>query len=196
MAINRENSNVHHFDVNSHVLYVDFDNVTHRCDTYVSGQTIVPSDPKVCFFEFAHVLERLVQPYPSLKIVLSTSWVEAIGFEAARDRLPFSSLHARAVGATFNPTENFARTWREIPRGQQVRRRVTRYGIKKWLALDDMREGFEGVEGHFVHCQQGVGLGDKDVRKLFAERLAAMFGTAGLPLRSETPGASADGGRT
>ncbi|SKC68908.1 HAD domain-containing protein [Paraburkholderia hospita] len=177
------------------LLYLDYDNCLHACDAYKAGDLIVPSVRTETFFAFADVLECLLAPYPALQIVLSTSWVEAIGFEAARDSLPFSSLRARVVGATFNPKENFARAWREIPRGQQVRRHVTRYGIEKWLALDDMREGFEGVEGHLVHCQPGVGLGDKDVQKLFADRLATMFGTPGLVLESGMPGAPADGDR-
>ncbi|WP_246216910.1 HAD domain-containing protein [Paraburkholderia panacisoli] len=183
-------------DSDTDVLYVDFDNCLHSCDAYVTAAGIVPSDPTVGFFEFAGVLETMLAPYPALQIVLSTSWVEAIGFEAALNSLPFASLRARVVGSTFSRGEDFLGAWREIPRGQQVRRHVRRHGIKKWMALDDMREGFEGVEGHLVHCQPGVGLGDKDVQKLFAERLAALFGTAGLLSESRTSAASADGGRT
>jgi hypothetical protein len=177
------------------LLYLDFDHCLHACDAYKTADGIVPSDPSVRFFEFAGVLETMLAPYPALRIVLSTSWVEAIGFEAARDGLPLSSLRARVVGATFNPKENFAWAWREISRGQQVRHHVTRYGIKKWLALGDMREGFEGVEARLVHCHPGVGLGNKDVQKLFADRLATMFGSAGLPPVSGMSGAPADGDR-
>ncbi|OAJ62826.1 hypothetical protein A6V36_20765 [Paraburkholderia ginsengiterrae] len=181
---------------NAGVLYLDFDNCLHSSDAYVTAVGIAPSDPSASFFEFAAVLENLLAPYPELQIVLSTSWVEAIGFEAALNSLPLASLRARVIGSTFNPEEASVAAWRSTPRGQQVRRHVKRYGIKKWLALDDMREGFEGVEGHLVHCQPGVGLGDKEVQKLFAERLAAMFGTAGLLSESRTSAASADGGRT
>jgi hypothetical protein len=44
------------------------------------------------------------------------------------------------------------------------------------MAFDDMREGFEGIKEHSVHCQEGVGLGDKDVQQLLARRLEQMFG--------------------
>lgn len=178
------------------LLYLDYDHCLHACDAYKTADGIVPSEPSVRFFEFAGVFETLLAPYPALRIVLSTSWVETLGFEPARDSLPLSSLRARVVSSTFNPEEDRLQTWRGIPRGQQVRRHVRRHGIKKWLALDDMRGGFEGAEEHLVHCQSCVGLGDKDVQKLFAERLAAMFGTAGLLSESRTSAASADGGRT
>lgn len=182
-------------DSGTGVLYIDFDNCLHRSDAYATAAGIVPSDPSVRFFEFAGVLENLLTPYPELQLVLSTSWVEAIGFEAALNSLPLASLRARVIGSTFNPEEVSVAAWRNTPRGQQVRRHVRRHGIKRWLALDDMRGGFEGVEEHLVHCQPGVGLGDKDVQKLFADRLATMFGAAGLAPDSGMPWVPADGDR-
>lgn len=181
--------------VNVPLLYLDFDNCLHACDAYKTAGGIVPGDPSATFIEFAGVLETLLAPYPALRIVLSTSWVEAIGFEAALNSLPLASLRARVVGSTFSPGEDFLGAWWEISRGQQVRRHVQRHGIRKWFALDDMREGFEGVERSLVHCQPGVGLGDKDVQKLFADRLATMLGTAGLVPESGMPGAPAHGDR-
>jgi hypothetical protein len=177
------------------LLYLDYDNCLHACDAYKAGDLIVLSVRTETFFAFADVLECVLAPYPALQIVLSTSWVEAIGFEGALNSLPLASLRARLVGATFNPAEDSVATWRSTTRGHQVRRNVKKHGIKNWLALDDMRAGFEGVEAHLVHRQPGVGLGDKDVQKLFAERLAAMFGTPRLVPESGMPGVPADGDR-
>jgi HAD domain in Swiss Army Knife RNA repair proteins len=173
-------------DSSAFVLYLDFDHCLHSCDAYVTAAGIVPSEPSATFFEFAGVLENLLVPYPALRIVLSTSWVQALGFEPARDSLPLASLRARVVGATFNPEENLERAWRETPRGQQVRRHAERYGIKRWLAIDDMRAGFDGYETHLVHCQQGVGLGDKDVQRVLAERLLAMCARGALPSNADS----------
>ncbi|WP_165087293.1 HAD domain-containing protein [Caballeronia sp. SBC2] len=158
------------------VLYVDFDNCLHRCDAYKTAAGLVPSDPSAIFFEFAGVLEELLAPYPAVQIVLSTSWVEALGFEVARDSLSMASLRARVVDSTFNPGRDLPHVWSQTPRGRQIRRHVETFGIKRWLALDDMRDGFEGVESRLVHCQPGVGLGDKDVQALFVGRLEWMFG--------------------
>jgi hypothetical protein len=169
-------SRVGELDADSAVLYLDFDNCTHRSDAYKTADGIVSSDPSVTFFEFAGVLDQLLAAYPSVLIVLSTSWVEALGFEGARDSLPIASLRARVVGSTFNPQFDLPHVWSQTPRGRQIRRHVETHGIENWLALDDMREGFEGAESHLIHCQPGVGLGDKDVQELFARRLKSMFG--------------------
>jgi len=171
---------------NAPLLYLDYDNCLHCCDAFKTADGIVPSDPTETFFEFAGVLENLLAPYPALRIVLSTSWVQALGFEPARDSLPLASLRARVVGATFNPEENLERASRETPRGQQVRRHAERYGIKWWLAVDDMRAGFDGYETHLVHCQQGVGLGDKDVQRVLAERLSVMCALGAPPSNADS----------
>lgn len=47
---------------------------------------------------------------------------------------------------------------------------VKRYGIRDWLALDDNRAGFDGYKSHLIHCQQGVGLRDKDVQNFFCSQ--------------------------
>jgi HAD domain in Swiss Army Knife RNA repair proteins len=98
--------------VSAPLLYLDYENCLHRCDACKTADGIVPSDPSASFFEFAAVLENLLAPYPELQIVLSTSWVEAIGFEAAHNSLPLASLRARVVGSTFSPGEDFLEAWR------------------------------------------------------------------------------------
>ncbi|MFT4437894.1 HAD domain-containing protein [Caballeronia sp. 15715] len=174
----RTRSSMRKLNGDAQVLYVDFDNCLHRCDAYKTAAGSVPSDPSAIFFEFARVLEELLSPYPAVQIVLSTSWVEALGFEVARASLPMPSLRARVVDSTFNPDRDLPYVWSQTPRGQQIRRHAKTFGIKRWLALDDMRGGFEGAESRLVHCQPGVGLGDKDVQIRFVERLEWMFGLA------------------
>ncbi|WNC90207.1 HAD domain-containing protein [Paraburkholderia sp. FT54] len=161
---------------NAPSLYLDYDNCLHVCDAFKTADGIVPSNPSATFFEFAGVLESLLAPYPPLQIVLSTSWVRVIGFSAARDSLPLASLWTRVVGSTFNPEEDSVATWRSKNSATSGQPPCEKVGIKNWLALDDLRAGFEGVERHLVRCQQGGGLGDKDVQRLFASRLELMFG--------------------
>jgi hypothetical protein len=160
----------------SAVLYCDFDHSIHRTDAYRTTDGIVPGSPDTPFFEFAPVLEKLLRPYPKVVLVLSMSWVPELGFTEARDRLPLASLRARLVDATYHPQDEWASVWSTIPRGRQVLGHVRHYGLTRWLAIDDDRAKFDGYEAHLIHCQQGVGLGDKDVQTLFAKRLATMFG--------------------
>jgi len=61
------------------VLFTDFDNCLHRSDAYRTRRGIVPADPNAVLFEYAPILELLLEPYPDVNLVLSTSWVEVLG---------------------------------------------------------------------------------------------------------------------
>jgi hypothetical protein len=88
-----------------------------------------------------------LEPVHVQHIVVPTSWVDAPGFEKACDSLPLAPRRACVAGATFNHEEESVAKWRGTAQGQQVRRHVKKYGINKWLALD---EGFVCI----AHCAQ------------------------------------------
>lgn len=161
-------------DVPPEVLFLDFDNCLHRCDAYVSGQDVVASEPGVALFEFASILGHELQPYPDVKIVLSTDWVGALGFERARDALPLQSLRERVIGATcMDDCDESA--FSQLTRGEQIRRYVAKHGLRAWLAIDDRKDGFEPFPEQLVYCQRGVGLRDSDVQKMLGRRLRLVF---------------------
>src|ERR1700692_2034672 len=82
------------------VLFVDYDGSLHRFGAYRTRRGIVSSNPAtVELFEFAPLLAELIEPYPQVEIVLSTSWVRVLGFRRARAELPVESLRQRVVGA-------------------------------------------------------------------------------------------------
>ncbi len=158
------------------VLFVDYDNCLHRCDALISDQGIVASEPGVALFEFGEILERELQPYPEVKIVLSTDWVEVLGFEGARDALP-PGLRERVIGST--RTDDIDEPgFSELTRGEQIRRYVVKHQLRSWVAIDDRRDGFDAFPEQLIHCQPGVGLGDGDVQMRLAHRLYAIFHVA------------------
>jgi len=73
------------------------------------------------------LLERVLEPYPHLRIVLSTSWVREFGFEFARAQLS-QSLQLRVIGATLHvaPARYYC-----------ISIDVEERAPTKWLALDD-----------------------------------------------------------
>jgi hypothetical protein len=154
------------------VLFLDYDNVLHPCDAFRTRRGIRPSDPDASLFQFAPLLEDLLSPFPELRIVLSTSWVEVLGFDRARDRLPIKSLRDRVVGATYHSRHMVAHVWEQTARGIQVRRYVARHRLQRWVALDDRDDGFDGAEEHLVKCRPGMGLGDEAVASQLAGKLA------------------------
>jgi hypothetical protein len=163
------------------VLYLDFDGVLHpeevwRCP---GSGPYVASPPGHQVFEHAALLERCLEPYPGLRIVLSTNWV--LVFRSVRKvarRLP-PGLRERVAGATFH--RQMDPGWfRSIPRGVQVWGDVCRRRPDAWLALDDDEAGWPAVgRAHLVRTDPVLGLSDPAVLADLQTRLAAMHGTEG-----------------
>jgi hypothetical protein len=142
------------------VLYLDFDGVLHPKDVEVEPRRgpFVSSPEGHTIFEHAELLAGLLDPYPHVRIVLSTGWVKRYRYSGAQRRLP-PRLFERCIGATWHremPLEVFE----AMSRGQQVRADVARRQPQAWLALDDLDEGWEEARGHSVvitHPIHGIG---------------------------------------
>ncbi|MGF6924367.1 HAD domain-containing protein [Paraburkholderia sp. 40] len=158
------------------VVFLDIDNTLHASDAYLKDGKVIAGSPTSSLFEFAPILEQLLTPYPSLVIILSSSGVQVLGYEFTVAQLPSDSLRARVRGAFFEREDAADNGWPALPRGTQVLRFVQRHKLERWLAIDDMRAGFEGYEARLIHCQVGVGLGDKDVQRVRASRLEEISG--------------------
>lgn len=128
------------------VLYLDFDGVLHPADVRVSPtdrrpQVYVrgrPTDRPL--FEHAPLLERLLEPHPQLRIILSTSWVREFGYEFALEQLT-PSLRERVLGATLYPAP---------ARYYCIQIDAEERGIERWLALDDDLNCWPEAEMHKV----------------------------------------------
>ncbi len=163
------------------VLFVDYDGVLHRGDAYRIRGSIVSSDPaNIRLFEFADVLSELLAPYPSLEIVLSTSWVKVLGYNRARDAMPVEELRRRVRGATYHSRFDDRHLWNGVARGAQVLRYVARHRLVHWLAIDDRSDGFGEYVGHLVLCDPNQGLGDVTVQEQLKAALRLQFGTPAL----------------
>lgn len=129
-----------------HVLYLDFDGVLHPEDVWVRprGGPYVRTPAGHALFEHAELLEDLLDPYPAVRLVLSTSWVCRYGFTRTVGFLPVR-LASRCVGATFHGEMN--RYWfDQLTRGAQVHADVHRRMPARWLAVDDCGEGWADAD--------------------------------------------------
>ncbi|AMP38847.1 HAD domain-containing protein [Ralstonia solanacearum] len=162
------------------VLFLDFDGVLHRGNSYLTPEGIVSSAPgRIELFEYAGILAQLLEPYPLVEVILSTDWVPKLGFEQARDALPIEHLRHRVCGSTFDSNADDVPNWLEMPRGWQVLQYVLRHGLTNWLALDDRRDGFESCRARLVDCQTMAGLGDVAVQGRLSQQCQKYFaGTA------------------
>lgn len=160
------------------VLYLDFDGVLHPEDVYRHprrGIFIGPKGAGHTLFQHAGLLQELLQPYPDVGIVLSTSWVRVLSFSQARRRLP-SALSERVVGATYHSSMDVV-VFAAMERGHQVLADVGRRRPGRWVALDDDGEGWpESVRARLVLTDPLDGLAAPAVLQRAVEVFGREFG--------------------
>lgn len=151
------------------VLYLDFDGVLHHENVlWTPRRGIFAGPPGFELFEHAALLDELLRPYPTVRIVLSTSWVREVGYSRSVKRLP-PGLQARVVGATFH-SEMDKVLFSQKTRGQQVIEDVARRRPRGWLALDDTDEGWPSeARRNVLLTDEQMGIGESGMR----ERIAA-----------------------
>lgn len=158
------------------VLFLDFDGVLHseavfwhpRRGAYLQHSLVADGRR---LFENAPLLEELLEPYPDVRIVLSTTWVVELRYSRAVARLT-PSLQARCVGATFHRREMEMESFKARPRGRQVLDDIGRRKPLTWLALDDTDEGWPDAErSNVIITHPVLGIGAPATRAQLVEAL-------------------------
>jgi hypothetical protein len=158
------------------VLYLDFDGVLHHHDVLVHrtrgavfGETARSGGGPPVLFEHARMLDELLQPFPRVQIVLSTSWAVP-NFRRARRRLP-PGLACRCIGSTFHSKMD-RQSFEGAYRGMQIWADVQRREPRAWLALDDAGFGWPAwCRDHLILIRGELG----DHREVIASRFAQEF---------------------
>lgn len=173
-------------------LYLDFDGVLHHSAVHRSEslRTYIdaPNWPLARLFDHERYLVDILTSFPTVKIVLSTTWVLVDGFHKARACLS-PQLRARVVGATFHSRYHGGVTDRRqafarMPRGQQVCEDVARRRPAAWVALDDDDQGWPADCGdNLVLCDGRLGISALTVRAALADKLRRACDLADSALR-------------
>ena len=126
------------------ILFLDYDGVLHEDAVFLEKRRpVLRTDGEL--FMWSHHLVRELEPYPDIRIVLSTSWVRIRGFSRAKDVLP-QPLRDRVIGATWHSSMGrsehggfrlVSTWWDEATRYQQIARCVQRARLSQWIAIDD-----------------------------------------------------------
>ena len=157
------------------VLYLDFDGVLHHENVRISYKNgpflLAPERYKL--FQHVELLTALLAPFPSVQIVLSTSWAVRYGVTAAAKKLP-PELQARVIGGTFHNRFMVKQEFLDTHRGRQVIADVQRRMPRDWIALDDDMEGWGVHARHHVLTHMYEGISDPDVLAEFKKKLEAM----------------------
>jgi len=164
-------------DITMKICYLDYDAVLHDGNVLrnrTTGMTIKTVGR--IFFEWMPILDELLAPYPDLKIVLSTTWVRELGFNAAKHELS-KSLQERVVGATFLHPKIVKAEFDTMSRGMQIWGDVERRKPSHWFALDDDAFGWPAwCKEHLIQTSDRLGLSDPAVQERVRQRLAEIDG--------------------
>lgn len=161
-----------------HVLYLDYDGVLHHSEVWYHARigpylpSFVPEHYKL--FEHLGLLEVLLQPYPHVQIVLSTSWSKRYGPHRAGKNLGHT-LASRVIGATYH-SRMHPDAFEDKGRGMQIWEDVQRRKPAEWLALDDSEEGWPSeAMPRFIRTHKTEGIGDAAVLTEISLKFAQHF---------------------
>jgi hypothetical protein len=159
------------------ICYLDYDAVLHDGNVLrnrTRGMYI--KTPGRAFFEWMPILEELLAAYPDLQIVLSTTWVQELGFNEAKYELS-PNLRERVIGATYLHPKIVKAEFDTKPRGMQILGDVERRKPSHWFALDDDAFGWPAAhKDKLIQTTDSLGLSDPAVQEQVRARLAKIYG--------------------
>lgn len=157
------------------ILYLDFDGVLHHENVrwHPKKGAYLNAPPRYKLFQHADLLVSLLEPYPDIKIVLSTSWVRTYGCANTAKRLP-ADLRHRVIGATFH-SQMYEQLFVDMPRGMQVWLDVVRRNPRDWFALDDDFLNWPAwCTDNFIQTHEHEGIGDPVVLTKIEKKLVTL----------------------
>jgi hypothetical protein len=160
-------------------IFVDYDGTLH------SGHALIDADGQItlesgrALFEFAPLLVELLEPYPEVEIVLTTSWLQALPTEKVISYLP-QELARRVVDTTRGRKARFSYMQNGSGRTDIITCYALGKRLKNWLAIDDSVYGayhFGQAPGelvrNFVLLDSMLGIADEVAQRRIREWLAS-----------------------
>ena len=157
------------------ILYLDYDGVLHHENVLWHPKigAYLSAPEGYVLFQHAELLDSLLEPYPDVRIVLSTSWVRSYGCDKAAKNLR-PALRSRVIGATFHSRMD-KQAFADAPRGLQVWSDVLRRQPRDWLAVDDDFHGWPAwCLDKYVRTHEHQGIREPNVLKELKQKLALM----------------------
>lgn len=157
------------------VLYLDYDGVLHNdaCFWHPRRGAYLNAGPGHTLFQYAGMLEEYLEPYPDIRIVLSTSWVRQYRCAGAAKRLPHT-VRDRVIGATYHSQMLGSAFW-DKPRWLQIWEDVLRRSPGSWLAIDnDVGDWPPELERHLVAADDAFGISPPGIQETLRRRLALL----------------------
>lgn len=162
------------------VLYLDLDGVVHHEAVLWHPRKGIHMSPYQAtahtLFEWVHILEKALEPYPAVALVLSSTWCIRPGYSATLKRLP-PTLRSRFIGGSYHKRVHGVDPWnlsmfRAMPRGAQVLEDVRRRKPRQWIALDGDFEGWPtAARANLIACEGSTGISSLTVQSELRHKL-------------------------
>jgi hypothetical protein len=168
----------HHQSQAAPTLFVDYDGTLHSGHALLDAAGQVTLDSGGQLFEYAPLLVEILEPYPDVEIVLTTSWLRAMPTEKVMSYLP-PELARRVVDTTRGRIARFSHVRNGTERTDIIACYALGKRLKNWLAIDDSvygayyfgREPGELVR-NFVLLDSTRGITDEVAQQRIREWLA------------------------
>jgi len=117
-------------------LFVDYDGTLHGGHALIDMNGQITLDSGRPLFEFAPLLVEMLEPYPSVEIVLTTSWLQRMPTETVISYLP-PELARRVVDTTKSIKPRLSFVLNGSERTYVIASYAYGHSLKNWLAIDD-----------------------------------------------------------
>lgn len=165
------------------ILFLDYDGVLHPDEVFwdhrqgivLRTDLLPPEYANATLFCYMHALEAILEDFPDVRIVLSTSWLHGIGYSRSRRRLS-PALRKRVIGSTYH--SKYTPAWGKLSRFEQILDHVGRHQLGlNWLAIDNDAAGWPEVQfDQLVLCHDHLGIGDPATQQDLRQKLSAVLG--------------------
>lgn len=162
------------------IIFLDYDGVLHPDEAYwyrkrgiVLKTANLPDEfQHLDLFCYTEILVDALNGFSDTQIVLSTSWVQVLGYSRTLKRLP-DVLRRRVIGATYH--SRLTPRWSDQTRFEQIRENVLYRGLDSdWIAIDNDDVGWpDGQRDRLVHTDDYRGLADPAVLEQLQRLLSA-----------------------
>ncbi len=163
-------------------LFVDYDGVLHRGHAFLDESNEIFLDTGIPLFEFSPLLVSLLEPWPEVEIVLTTTWLSRLPVDEVVSYLPLR-LARRVVGTTQGYRARFGDWKTGIARTYIIRAYVFEHRLRNWLAIvdsvygaHDLSTDFLALEPHLVLLDSQRGIGEAQAQQRIRDWLAEVHG--------------------
>ncbi|MGC5880946.1 HAD domain-containing protein [Ralstonia pseudosolanacearum] len=167
-------------------ILLDYDGTLH------AGQALLDNDGRVTLdsgrqlLEFAPLLVEMLRPYPSVEIVLTTSWLQALPVDVVISYLP-QELAQRVVDTTKNIKPRLSYEHSGAGRTDVIVSYTYGKRLKNWLALDDSAYGASKfgrepgeLTDHFLLLDSALGISDDSAQRRIRQWLIEVHGVENM----------------